>query len=93
MTVSLKRETLHRAIERLPESTFAELARFIEFLQFKTRHNEAMTNALQPSENHERPPFNAVHFPEAIVSGVDFSSEYIAQARKELWAGFGGMRE
>jgi len=88
MTVSEQRAALHQAIDWLPESTFTEFARFIEFLQFK-RQQDAPTNGIsRPSESSEKPLFNPVHFPEAIVSDVDFSPEYIAQARKELWAGF-----
>jgi hypothetical protein len=36
-----------------------------------------------------RPPFEPVNFPEGILEGYDFSPEFIAEARKELWAGFG----
>jgi hypothetical protein len=36
-----------------------------------------------------QPPFNPVYFPEGILQGYEFSPEFIADARKELWAGFG----
>jgi hypothetical protein len=36
-----------------------------------------------------RPPFEPVNFPEGILQGYDFSPEFIAEARKEMWAGFG----
>jgi hypothetical protein len=36
-----------------------------------------------------QPPFNPVYFPEGILQGYEFSPEFIADARKELRAGFG----
>lgn len=35
------------------------------------------------------PLFNPVYFPEGILQGYDFSPEFIADARKEMWARFG----
>lgn len=35
------------------------------------------------------PPFEPVNFPEGLLKGYDFSPEFIAQARKEMWGGFG----
>lgn len=38
MSLSINRKTLQQAIDQLPENRLPELARFIEFLQFKTAH-------------------------------------------------------
>jgi len=98
MTVTVQRDALHRAIDDLPENTLIELAKFVEFLQFKVRHDEQIGNQWTLSkgddidwqpETEEPPPFNPVHFPEGILEGFDFSPEYIAKARIALWAGFG----
>jgi hypothetical protein len=98
MTITIQRDALHQAIDELPESTLIELAKFIEFLQFKIQRAEPVSNVWELPENNdinwfpgteETPPFNPVHFPEGILKGFDFSPEYIAEARKELWAGVG----
>ena len=98
MGMIIQRDTLHKAIDKLPESALVELAKFIDFLQFKAHYNEQSDNLWQLSEDKtiyqqlekvgELPLFNPVYFPEGIIK-VDFSSEYIAEARKELWANFG----
>jgi len=74
---TVQRNTLYRAIDTLPDSALVELSQFVEFLQFKAQ--------LEPVET---PPFNPVDFPEGLLSEFDFSPEYIAEARKELWIGF-----
>ena len=40
MTVPMQRHDLHQAIDRLPDSSLVELAKFIEFLKFKTQFDE-----------------------------------------------------
>ena len=70
MTVSEQRAALHQAIDWLPESTFAELARFIEFLQFK-RTEDAPTNGIsQPSESGEK-PLHSTNQSQAIIPFED----------------------
>ncbi|GAB4410201.1 MAG: hypothetical protein Fur0044_03860 [Anaerolineae bacterium] len=93
----IQRNVLHEAIDKLPENALDELAKFIEFLQFKIQYDEfsAVPNLIKESdmnwqiETQNNPPFNPVHFPEGILTGFDFSPEYIATARKELWLGIG----
>jgi hypothetical protein len=84
MPVAIERDALYRAIDRLPENTLIELARFIEFLQFKSQH-DAQVN--EDTTTKEKPPFNPVYFPGGILQGYEFSPEFIADARKELWTG------
>lgn len=96
--MTIKREMLYQAIDKLPEKTLVELAEFIEFLQFKTRQDESLSEPgelLQENKSGWQPdpavspPFTPVHFPEGILQGFDFSPEYIANARQEMWAGLG----
>ncbi len=87
MPVAIKRNTLYQTIDRLPENTLLELARFIEFLQFKSQRDVRVND---DTATKEEPPFNPVYFPEGILQGYEFSPEFIADARKELWAAFGG---
>lgn len=98
MSIAIERDTLHQAIDELPEHTLMELAGFIEFLQFKYQAGAQVSEAqLSPKSDatawqpttEEQPPFNPVYFPEGILQGSDFSPESIAKARKDLWAGFG----
>ena len=46
-----KRDDLHQAIDQLPDSSLVELAKFIEFLQFKTQ-----SNALTPEASNQLKP-------------------------------------
>lgn len=98
MTVTIQRDVLYQAIDKLPENALIELAKFVEFLQFKVQQDEQITDQWELSEDDKLewqaeteapPPFNPVYFPEGILKGFDFSPEYIAEARKELWVGFG----
>lgn len=86
MPVAIKRNTLYQTIDRLPENTLLELARFIEFLQFKSQRDVRVND---DTATKGEPPFNPVYFPEGILQGYEFSPEFIADARKELWAAFG----
>ena len=68
-----------------------------KFLRFKVQYDESsdVPNLIKESdinwqiEPHHNPPFNPVHFPEGSLTGFDFSPEYLAEARKELWLGVG----
>lgn len=55
MTISIERDVLHQAIDKLPESTLIELAKFIEFLQFKTQHDEPLSEGWVPLEAYDMP--------------------------------------
>ncbi|NHZ72700.1 MAG: hypothetical protein GWP17_06425 [Aquificales bacterium] len=79
----IERKELYQAIDRLPESAVSELARYVEYLEFRMSRNQKMSGSEQ--ETYYKP----VQIPGKIIAEVDFSPEYIAEARKELWAGFG----
>ncbi len=89
MPVAIEHDALYQAIDKLPENTLIELARFIEFLQFKSQRDAQVSEDTAAKET----PFNPVYFPEGILQGYEFSPEFIADARKELWASFGAGPE
>lgn len=98
MTITNRRDVLHQAIDNLPESTLSDLARFIEFLQFKAQEFEpddtlrdisADDDENSIAETKSPPPFNPVYFPESVLPEFDFSPEYIKEARQEFLVGFG----
>jgi hypothetical protein len=101
MTV-MERSALHQAIDKLPEIALVELASYVEFLQFKAQHNvpkptrQKRVKVLDKSGENgsaSAPPYRPVYFPRGIAKGLDLSLEQIAEARKELWRGFGGSLE
>ena len=49
-----QRDDLHQAIDQLPDSSLVELAKFIEFLQFKTQYNTVTSEEANQlnSEDH-----------------------------------------
>jgi len=90
MPVAIEHNALYQAIDRLPENALIELTRFIEFLQFKSQRDVQVN---EDTATKGETPFNPVYFPEGILQGYEFSPEFIADTRKELWAGFGaGMK-
>jgi hypothetical protein len=98
MVMDIQRDALHQAIDQLPEDVLDELAKFIQFLQFKVQHDEQSDDLEREEKNTDidsplnaegRSPFNPVYFPEGLLKGVDFSPEYIKEARREFWAGLG----
>jgi hypothetical protein len=40
MVTDIQRDALHQAIDQLSEGVLDELAKFIQFLQFKVQHDE-----------------------------------------------------
>lgn len=172
---AIDRDTLHQAINELPDDTLTELVRFIEFLQFKHRRDGQVgvddqsrySHSIQSRQLREQfaqgydeladeladevwlplerddsllwlkhvpvelqtgflmdlllatrrsrqshnwseviqiverwqalakgqPPFEPVNFPEGVLQGYDFSPAFIAETRKEMWAGFGKETE
>ena len=55
MIISTQRDDLHLAIDRLPDSSLIELAKFIEFLQFKTQRVEPLSETWEQPERKDQP--------------------------------------
>lgn len=98
MVIDIQRDALHQAIDQLPEDVLDELAKFIQFLQFKVQHDEQSSDLERETQSIDtdwslktegKPVSNPVYFPEGLLKGVDFSPEYIKEARKEFWVGLG----
>ena len=43
----VERDTLHQAIDKLPDNSLGELAQFVEFLQFKRQHDRQIGAQVQ----------------------------------------------
>ena len=82
----IERKELYQAIDRLPESAVSELAKYVDYLEFRLSRKQNLTSSAEETR------YEPVQFPGRIIADVDFSPEYIAEARKELWAGFGEGR-
>lgn len=78
-TTVIERTAIHQAIDRLPDDALPDLADFIERLKSGIRRQE-------------RPRFKEVISLEGLWEGYDFSPEFIAEARRELWRGMGRER-
>jgi hypothetical protein len=94
----MMRSTLHEAIDSLPENELIELANYITYLQWKAQKPLRKQNAtrspekstIEPKGKVEKlPPYRPVAFPAGIIIGFDFSPEFIAQSRRELWGRLG----
>lgn len=70
---------IYEQIQTLPEESLLELTRYIEFLRFKTRKPKAKSRATRP--------LRIVKL-EGLLKGYDFSPEFIAEARREMWKKF-----
>lgn len=79
----IDRHELYQAIDRLPDDAMSEVARFIEYLEFRANQDKGETAVSSPST-----PYTPVALTPKIIADVDFTPEYIAAARKELWANF-----
>lgn len=74
---TISRRDLHRFIDRLPESSLAEVARFLEFIFFKLG---------------EKPDSASPYVPVALGGlwqGLTITDEDIMAVRQEMWRGFG----
>lgn len=66
-------------IQDLPEESLPELATYIEFLRFKGR---TATSEAQPTS-----PLRIIKLG-GLLKGYDFSPDFIAEARREMWKKF-----
>lgn len=73
------RQQLIQAIQVLPEHNLADLVTFVDFLRFKLRRQRGDGTGY----------ISQLADLKGILKGYDFSPEFIAGARSEIWAGFG----
>jgi hypothetical protein len=73
-------EKLQQEILELPQETLPELETFIEFLRFKAKPRKS-------KRAETNPPLKIVNL-RGILKGYDFSPEFIAEARREMWRKF-----
>jgi hypothetical protein len=78
-TATITYQDICRQIEELPQASLVELAKYIEFLRFKA--GESAT------ETKDEKPFRIIKLG-GLLEGYDFSPEFIAEARREMWGNF-----
>ncbi len=66
-------QEIQEQIEELSQDSLSELARYIDFLRFRERESET-----------ESEPLHIVEL-RGLLKGYDFSPEFIAEARREMW--------
>ena len=79
MSMALAQEIQQEILE-LPQESLPELKKFIEYLRFKARPQKA--KAAETTL-----PLKVVNL-RGILKGYDFSPEFIAEARREMWHKF-----
>jgi len=80
-TVAVTYQDICQQIEELPQASLVDLAKFIEFLRFKAGKTKPK------SEDADERPFRPVKLG-GLLEGYDFSPEFIAEARREMWGNF-----
>ena len=75
-------EKIQQEILELPQETLPELEKFIEFLRFRSE------SRLGKEDATERLDTTAARSLRGILKGYDFSPEFIAEARKDMWRRF-----
>ncbi len=75
-------EKIQQEILELPQETLPELERFIEFLRFRSESH------LGREVETDRLDTTAARSLRGILKGYDFSPEFIAEARKDMWRRF-----
>jgi hypothetical protein len=72
-------QDIYQQILELPQESLVELAKFIEFLRFKAGESVTETKAEKPLRIIKL---------KGLLKGYDFSPEFIAEARREMWGNF-----
>lgn len=75
-TATTTAQAIIEQIEQLPPESLDDLASYVEFLRFKARSTQAITT---PSEK-----LRVVNL-RGLLAGYDFSPEFLAEARREMW--------
>lgn len=73
-------QKLQQDILELPQESLPELAQFIEFLRFKTKPRKTKIKEAKP----EYDPTDAIRL-DGLFKGYEFSPEFIAEARRDMW--------
>jgi len=78
-TIAVTYQDICQQVAELPQESLVELAKYIEFLRFKADGAGKGKQARKP-----------VHIKdlEGLLEGYDFSPEFIAEARQEMWGNF-----
>lgn len=72
-------QELYQKIETLPPESLTDLAQYIEFLHFKT-------NRVTDAPTIQK-PLRLVKL-RGLLKGYDFSSDLLAETRRDLWRKF-----
>ena len=78
-TVAVTYQDIRQQIAELPQESLVDLAKFIEFLRFKADGAGKGKQAREPVHIRDL---------EGLLEGYDFSLEFIAEARREMWGNF-----
>lgn len=78
-TASLTYQDIYQQILELPQESLVDLARYVEFLRFKADGASKERKAKKPIHIRDL---------EGLLEGYDFSPEFIAEARREMWGNF-----
>ena len=75
-------QRLQQEILELPQESLPELEKFIEFLRFKSKPRRTKKT------QEEKLDTTAARSLHGILKGYDFSPEFIAETRREMWRKF-----
>jgi len=78
-TVAVTYQDICQQIEELPQASLVDLSKYIEFLRFKADGAKTGQQARKPVHIRDL---------EGLLEGYDFSPEFIAEARREMWGNF-----
>jgi hypothetical protein len=78
-TVSVTYQSIYQQIRELPQESLVDLSKYIEFLRFKVDGAKRRKQAREPVHIRDL---------EGLLEGYDFSPEFIAEARREMWSNF-----
>ncbi len=78
-TVAVTYQDICQQVAELPQESLVDLAKFVEFLRFKADGAGKEKQAGKPVHIRDL---------EGLLEGYDFSPEFIAEARREMWGNF-----
>ncbi len=78
-TVAVTYQDIYQQILELPQESLVDLSKYVEFLRFKADGAKKGKQAKKPVHIRDL---------EGLLEGYDFSPEFIAEARREMWGNF-----